>query len=93
MQIANHPERHRYELEIDGRKAAEIVYHMHGAGAIDLEHTVVQPGFEGRGLAGKIATFALEDARSRGLKVITTCSYIQGFLRKHPEYADLVTSR
>jgi len=90
--IADHPERHRYELEIDGRKAAEIVYRMHGPGAIDLVHTEVKPGFEGQGLGSKIATFALDDARKRGLKVIPSCSYIKGFVGKHPEYADLVVS-
>jgi predicted GNAT family acetyltransferase len=91
--IADHPERHRYELEIDGRKAAEIVYRMHGPGTIDLVHTEVKPEFEGQGLASKIATFALDDARKRGLKVIPSCSYIQGFLRKHPDYANLVFSQ
>jgi uncharacterized protein len=90
MEIANHPERHRYELAIDGTKAAEIVYKMHGAGTIELEHTEVKPQFEGQGLASKIVGFAFEDARNRGLKVIPTCDYIQGWVRKHPEWNDLI---
>lgn len=92
MDIANHPERHRYEIAVDGTKAAEIVYHMHGADTIELVHTEVKPQFEGQGLASKIAAFAFEDARNRGLKVIPTCTYIQGWLRKHPEWND-ITSR
>ena len=88
--IADHPERHRYELAIDGKKAAEIIYHLRGPDTIELEHTEVQPGHEGQGLASKIATFAFDDARKRGLKVIVTCEYLQGWIRKHPEYADLV---
>jgi predicted GNAT family acetyltransferase len=91
--IADHPERHRYEMEIDGRKAAEIVYHLRGADTVEFVHTEVKPEFEGRGCAGKLATFAFEDARRRGLKVIPSCSYIQGFVRKHPEYADLLSPR
>ena len=90
--IANHPERHRYEIEIDGRKAAEIVYRPHGADTIEFLHTEVQPEFEGQGLASRIATFAFDDARKRALKVIPTCTYLRGFLRKHPEYADLVAA-
>jgi hypothetical protein len=89
--IADHPERQRFELDIDGKKVGEIVYRMHGPGAIDLVHTEVQPQFQGRGLASKLAAFALDDARKRGLKVIASCSYIQGFVRKHPEYADLLS--
>ena len=88
--IADHPERHRYELEIDGHKAAEIVYHLRGEGLIELEHTEVKPKFEGQGLASKIVAFALDDARQRGRKVIPTCTYIQGFVKKRPEYADLI---
>lgn len=90
--IADHPERHRYELHIDGAKAAEIVYRMSGSDTIELVHTEVKPEFEGQGFASQIATFALDDARKRGLKVVPSCSYIRGFLRKHPEYADLVAS-
>jgi predicted GNAT family acetyltransferase len=91
--IADHPERHRYELQIDGKKAAEIVYRLREPDAIDLLHTEVLPEFEGQGLASKISTFAFEDARKRGLKVIPSCSYIQVFVRKHPEYGELVLAR
>jgi predicted GNAT family acetyltransferase len=90
MDIADHPERHRYELDIDGKKAAEIVYRLEGT-TIELVHTEVKPGHEGQGLASRIATFAFEDAKKRGLKVIPTCTYIQRFVQKHPQYADLIS--
>jgi hypothetical protein len=90
--ITDHPERHRYELAIDGKKAAEIIYHLRGPGTIEFEHTEVQPDFEGQGLASKIAAFAFDDARKRGLKVIVTCTYLQGWVKKHPEYGDLVAA-
>ena len=91
--IADHPERHRYELEEGGKLAAQIQYRPHGAGTIELIHTEVPPEFEGQGFASKIAKFAFDDARRRGLKVIPTCTYLQAFLRKHPEYGDLVAQR
>jgi predicted GNAT family acetyltransferase len=91
--IADHPERHRYILDIDGREAAEIVYRMRGEDTIDLEHTEVKKEFEGQGLASKIAAFAFDDARRRNLKVIPTCEYLQGWLRKHPDYSDVVAAQ
>lgn len=91
--IAHYPERHRYELAVDGRKAAEIVYRMHGPDTIDFVHTGVQPEWEGQGLASKIAAFALDDARKRGLKVIPSCSYMRAYMEKHPEYAELLSAR
>jgi predicted GNAT family acetyltransferase len=88
--ISNRQERHQYELDIDGKLAAWIHYRMHGEDTIELVHTEVKPEHEGKGLASKIATFAFDDARARGLKVIPTCTYLQNFLKRHGEYQDLL---
>ena len=88
--ISNRQERHQYELDIDGKLAAWIHYRMRGEDTIELVHTEVKPGHEGQGLASKIASFAFDDARSRGLKVIPTCTYLQNFLQRRPEYQDLL---
>lgn len=90
--IADHPGRQRYELTVGGRRAAHIAYRAHGPGTIELVHTEVEREFEGQGLGSRIAKFVLEDARSRGLKVIPTCDYIAGWVKKHPEYGDLLTA-
>jgi predicted GNAT family acetyltransferase len=89
--ITDHPERHRYILDMDGREAAEIAYRLHGVGTIELVHTEVKKEFEGQGLASKIAAFAFDDARRKGLNVTPTCEYLQGWLRKHPDCSDLVS--
>ena len=91
--IADHPEHNRYELSLGGRRAAHIDYRLRGQGAIDLIHTEVAPEHEGQGLGSKIARYALDDARSRGLKVIASCSYVAGYVRKHPEYGELLAQR
>ena len=93
VQITDRAERHHYELRQDGKLAAHIVYRMHGADTIELVHTEVEKEFEGQGLGSRIVKFALDDARARGLKVIPTCSYIAGWLKKHPEYEELVAER
>jgi hypothetical protein len=33
---------------------------------------------------------ALEDARQRGLKVVPLCSFVRGYIERHPEMQDLV---
>lgn len=90
MQIIDHTDRHRYELSVDGRLAGRLDYRLKDGNLIDLVHTEIEPGFEGRGLASKIAQFAFDDARSHGRKVIATCEYIAGYAAKHPEYRDLL---
>jgi predicted GNAT family acetyltransferase len=91
--IRNRQERHQYELAVDGKLAAWIHYRMRGDDTIELVHTEVKPDHEGQGLASKIATFAFDDARARGLKVIASCEYLQNFLQRHAEYRDLLAQR
>ena len=49
-------------------------------------HTEVSPVYGGRGLAGHLVRFALETTAEAGLKFRTTCSYVMGYLQKHPEF-------
>jgi predicted GNAT family acetyltransferase len=53
-------------------------------------HTIVPPEVGGRGIAGQLVTTALEYARAHGMKVDPKCSYAAAYLKKHPEYADLL---
>jgi predicted GNAT family acetyltransferase len=35
---------------------------------------------------------ALDDIRARGLRVVPFCPFVAGYIRRHSEYADLVTT-
>ena len=89
LQIADHPANKRYEAHADGELAAFAEYNL-PQGAVMFTHTEVLPAFEGRGIGSQLAKFALEDVRSRGLHAIPVCQFIAGYIRKHPEYVDLV---
>jgi hypothetical protein len=89
-QIVDDPQRHRYEMTVDGQLAGHIDYRLKNGNIIDLVHTEIGRAFEGRGLASKLAKFALDDARAHGRRVICTCEYIAGYVKKHPEYDDLL---
>ena len=41
-------------------------------------------------MGGRLAKAALEHAAAQGLKVIPRCSFIAGYIARHPEFADLV---
>lgn len=85
----DNPEGHRFEAVIDGAVAAHAEYNVLKNGLL-FTHTEVQPQFEGQGLGSKLAKFALDEVRSRGLQAIPVCQFIAGYIRKHPEYVDLV---
>ncbi len=75
--------RDRYEAHIDGELAGVLEYKV-TRGRIALIHTEVLPIHEGRGVGSALVRFALDDARRRGLRVIPTCPYVQGYLKRHP---------
>jgi predicted GNAT family acetyltransferase len=33
---------------------------------------------------------ALDDVRAHGLRVVPRCSFVRGYIERHPDYADLV---
>ncbi len=79
----------RYEARLAGEPAGLIDY-LPRDGWIVLDHTAVLPGFEGRGIAARMAKAALDDIRARGLFMTPTCPFVAEYVKRHPEYADLV---
>ncbi|HEY8359824.1 MAG TPA: GNAT family N-acetyltransferase [Ramlibacter sp.] len=58
---------------------------------VRFTHTVVEPEHEGQGLASRLAQFALDDVRTRGLKALPQCRFIARYIERHEkEYGDLV---
>ena len=51
--------------------------------------TVVDPEFGGRGLAGRMIAEALQATKDAGLRVRPACSFVEKYVEKHPESADL----
>ena len=78
----------RYEARVGGQLAV-ITYRRSGE-RITFIHTGVPAALEGQGIAGKMAHVALEEARAAGLAVVPRCPFIAAYIRRHPEYADLV---
>jgi predicted GNAT family acetyltransferase len=82
----------RYELRIDGELAAQAQYTREGQ-ALRFTHTEVDPKREGQGLGSRLATFALDDVRTRGLKAVPQCKFIAGYIARHEkEYGSLVAA-
>ena len=87
--VTDDPQQSRYELRVAGELAGSLTYHLRGE-QISLIHTEVEPHFQGKGLATHLARFSLDDARKRGLAVLPFCPYVNSWIKKHPDYEDLV---
>jgi predicted GNAT family acetyltransferase len=87
--FTDNPDESRYEMHVGAELAGFVTYHRHGQ-AISLQHTEVEPAFQGAHLAARLARFTLDDARKRDLAVLPFCPYINSWIKKNPEYTDLV---
>lgn len=83
--FADAPDRHRYELMIDGELAGWLDYRDDDGDVRSLLHAEVDPAREGQGLGGRLVGRALDDARHRGLQVLPYCSFVRSYLVRHTE--------
>ena len=89
MTVTDNPTRRRYEAIIDGEVAGYVYYQLR-EGKVALIHTEVELEREGEGVGSRLAAATLDDIRARGLQIIPVCPFIRSYLKRHPEYQDLV---
>ena len=90
--VTDAPERSRYEITVDGKLAGFADYRTH-PDRIVIIHSEIDDSYQGRGLAGMLTRTALDDIRAKGLLVTPQCPYTASYIRKHPEYVDLVDDK
>jgi predicted GNAT family acetyltransferase len=82
---------HRFQIEApEGTGLLE--YRMKDPRTIVLVHTEVAPALSGKGIASRLAHHALEYARAHQLQVIPVCPFVRAYLKRHPEYADILVT-
>ena len=87
--VRNNPEELRYEARRDGQLVGLIRYRIE-PGVVVLVHTEVDDEVEGTGVGSQLVRGALDDLRGRGLRLVPVCPFVAAYLRRHPEYADLL---
>lgn len=91
IEIVHVPEHHRYEIRDGGKRIGMTLYRVQDEGRVyAFDHTEVDEGYSGLGLASRLVSFALDDVRSQGLRIRPYCPYVRAFLRRHSDYQDLV---
>ncbi len=86
--VTDNTERRRFELVEQGLTAFAD-YRREGERLL-LPHVEAPPALRGTGAAGRLMSGVLDFARAEGLKVVPICPYAAAFIRRHPEYQDLV---
>ncbi len=92
LTVVDNADRRRYEARLGSEVVGFIMYRLDGE-RLTLVHTEVDSELEGEGVGSMLVAGALDDIRGRGLSVVPICPFVSAYLRRHPEYSDLVASR
>ena len=90
--VTDVPESDRFEIRSGDRVLGLAAYERRGDTLV-FTHTEVDPGAGESGLGSTLVRAALDEVRSRDGSVVPRCSFVAGWIERHPEYADLVADR
>jgi predicted GNAT family acetyltransferase len=89
--VTDAPDRSRYEIR-DGDRLLGLAAYRRRGDQVVFTHTEVDDDEEHSGLGGRLVRAALDDVRQRGGTVVPQCSFVAGWIQRHPDYQDLVAS-
>jgi predicted GNAT family acetyltransferase len=88
--VRHEPKAHRFVVRLNNQ-IAYLSYEKTEDDALDYAHVYVPPDYRNRGIASQLTERALEYARKEGITVIPSCSFVEYYLTRHPEYEDIVS--
>ena len=88
IEVSHNPEEQRFEVTVDGHLAV-LDYTMMDD-IIIFRHTGVPAEIEGGNVGIKLVETGLGYARENGLWVRSRCWFVNKYLKRHPEYQDLL---
>ena len=88
LNIINNEQRQQFQLEVEG-ELASLEYRLY-EGMIMLMHTEVPAALGGRGIGSALAEYALNYARANHLPVKVYCPFVATYVKRHPEYQDII---
>ncbi|WP_296111173.1 GNAT family N-acetyltransferase [uncultured Corynebacterium sp.] len=87
--IVHDQEQSRFVIYVDDQEAGFAEYVQEG-NVRDFNHTVVDPEFRGQGLSKPLISEALLETKEAGLKIKASCSAVEAFAEKNPEFKELL---
>lgn len=70
-----------------------IVEYFMRDGEMVFTHTEVPEALEGKGIASRLAKFALEYAREHNLHIAPLCPFVKTYVERHPEYKTMIKNK
>lgn len=73
----------------DNKQAGEMTYSRRGSNIV-IEHTEVDPQYQGQGVGKQLVEGAVDFARDKDLKIVPECSYARKVLERSSDYNDVL---
>jgi predicted GNAT family acetyltransferase len=86
--VTENPAAHRFEMAVGDAVAA--AYYRLEDGKVVLSHTEVPQALSGQGIGSRLADGVFRLIRASGRKAVVRCSFMAGWVSRHPEAKDLV---
>ena len=74
----------------DGQKAGLMTYSWAGDDKIIIDHTEVEPAYNGKGVGKAMVYKAVEFAKENNLKIIPLCPFAKATFQKNEEIRDVL---
>ena len=89
INIVFEPDRHR-DAAYDGDKLVGTCTTSPSATTWIIDHTEVNPAYNGQGIAAQLVKAVVDAARQAKVKIVPLCPYAKKQFDKNPEYQDLL---
>jgi predicted GNAT family acetyltransferase len=74
----------------EGIEVGEMTYIWRSGNKILINHTEVDPEYEGQGIGRKMVFHAVDFARKNGVKIIPVCPFVVALFERLPEIGDVL---
>ncbi len=79
-----------FKAEENGTEVGMMTYVYADSQKIIIDHTEVNPEFEGQGVGKSMVMAAVDFARENDIKILPLCTFAKSVFNKTPEIADVL---
>lgn len=89
--ITDHPAANRFVMSFPGGEAFAVYRKLDDY--LVVSHTEVPAEFRGRGIGERLVEGVFRLARERGQRIVPACGFVADWVRRHPEFHDVLAAR
>ncbi|RDK84662.1 GNAT family N-acetyltransferase [Marinirhabdus gelatinilytica] len=88
ISISENQEKKRFETQVENKWA--FIEYIRTQEKMYLTHTEVPTSLEGNGIGSTLVKHALKHIEKESLKLVPLCPFVAGYIKRHPEYKELL---